>query len=107
MGRRSEWLLNIFTESYLASEDTLSSVQQLFKVAMASPAWELLQVSPNALSEDVGAQKTPHFKALNALNMYALSSPFKFLGKGEAWTILEWISGLVEVMIEAAEGDGC
>jgi len=55
------------------------------------------------MDEGPAPPKTPHAQALLELNMRALSAPFQFLSKSEAWKILKWIPELLNVLDESAE----
>lgn len=98
---RSEWLINALTEAPPTRSDAAaviaSSVQTLFRIAMAKPVWETMsvptaQTSPSTMEE----QRTNHWKALEELDMHILAAHWKVLSRSEAWGILRWIPSLLD-----------
>lgn len=70
---------------------------------MTSSVWSAAAsttVSTATESDPLAGQRTPHYKALEELDMHALSVQWQFLPKGSAERILQWIPLLVEAIIE-------
>jgi len=80
------------------------AIQSLFSIAMGNSVWDTISKSWNSGSED-SLPHTPHAQALIDLNMKALSAPFQFLNKTDAWKILKWIPELLNVLDESGEQD--
>ncbi|KAF8524568.1 hypothetical protein BU17DRAFT_84597 [Hysterangium stoloniferum] len=97
---RFEWLLNSFTDTFTASPDTASSVQALFRITMSSQAWKAIAEPTITMTPSDEKVKTPHYHALEELDMHSLSAYWQFLNKVEAWKILKWIPQLVDVIID-------
>ncbi|KAF8592239.1 hypothetical protein K439DRAFT_1626245 [Ramaria rubella] len=98
---RSEWLLNNLTDTFVGSAETASAVQVLFRIAMTSPAWSAASSSTlSAHGEEGQSQRTPHYRALEDLDMHSLSGTWQFLPKGDASKVLQWIPQLVDAIIE-------
>jgi hypothetical protein len=92
--------LSSLTEIFAASPDTASSVQFLFRITMSSQAWKAIAEPTTTMTPSDEATKTPHFHALEELDMHGLSASWQFLNKTEAWKILRWIPQLVDVIID-------
>ena len=76
------------------------SVQALFGVAMANPAWDLISFGASVTGDEgPSTLVTPHAQDLLDLRMKALTLSLQHISsKSEAWKILKWIHNLLNVM---------
>ncbi|KIJ57137.1 hypothetical protein M422DRAFT_219023 [Sphaerobolus stellatus SS14] len=104
---KSDWLLNSLSENPIGPAESTVSVQSLFNIAMANPAWDLISSGAGmATEEGLAALSTPHSQALAEVKMRALAVPLQqSLSRGEAWKILKWIPEILNVLDETNDPD--
>ncbi|GJJ07052.1 hypothetical protein Clacol_001251 [Clathrus columnatus] len=97
--QRADWLINSLTETTPTRSDAAaaisSSVQTLFRIAMANPVWGPTMTAAVQTGNALDEHQTNHWRALEELDMHSLAMPWKVISRSEARKILQWIPALL------------